>query len=243
MKYAALSDVGLKREKNEDNWNIVLKKDGHPAGFIIADGMGGYVAGEEASRIAVEEMSSAVFECLLLKGDTDSIKELITKRIDKINAYIMDYSAKNLNGMKSGTTLSVGIVAEDHLYIAHVGDCRVYLIREKSILRLTEDHSYVAQLVKEGLISSDEAVHHPERNRITRALGFKDNFYPDFYMEPMLDGDIYVFCTDGLYENMTDDEILNIVLSAPGDKAVEGLVEMAKERGGTDNITVILAWM
>lgn len=243
MKYSALSDIGLKRDKNEDSWNIVLDTEGNPVGFIIADGMGGYLAGEEASRIAVEEMSSMILDCFSMKTDFESMKELIIKRISVINDKIIDYSNKKLGGLKSGTTLSAGMVLNNNLHIIHVGDCRVYCVREGKLSRLTQDHSYVAELVKGGLISPDQAVNHPDRNRITRALGFKDNFLPDFYTVPILDGDVYIFCTDGLYECIKDDEILKLVLHEPREALAGRLIEKAKEYGGNDNITVIVAWM
>ncbi len=243
MEYSALSDIGLKREKNEDNWNIVLDKSGKAIGFIIADGMGGYYAGEEASRIAVEEMSKMVLECVSNNFSDATIEEIVTNQINIINDMIMDYSIQNLGGLKSGTTLSVGMVIGDVLHIIHVGDSRVYRIRDGIINRLTEDHSLVAKLVKEGIISADEANHHPDRNRITRALGFQENFLPDLIKEIILPGDIYIFCTDGLYEDMNDEDILKTVLEEPRALISQRLIEKAKEYGGSDNITVIVAWM
>lgn len=241
MRFCALSDIGLKRDKNEDSWNIVVDQGSNPIGFIIADGMGGHLAGEEASRIAVEEMSSTVLECISL--DLEDIKNTINKRIDVINNRILNYSQKNLGGLNSGTTLSAGLVLGVNLLIIHIGDCRVYRIRNGSISLLTQDHSYVAELLKGGLINEDEAIHHPDRNRITRALGFEDNFSPDFYFEPISEGDIYLFCTDGLYEDLTDQVILNTVLAEPREIIAHSLVEKAKEQGGSDNITVIVTWM
>lgn len=243
MRYSALSDVGLKREKNEDNWNIVLDQNNNPVGFIIADGMGGHFAGEEASRIAVEEMSSLVMECISNNTAPDQVIDLVIERFRDINDKIMEYSNQNLGGLDSGTTLSVGVVLDNKLHIAHIGDCRVYLVRDGQISRITQDHSYVAELVKGGLISSDEAEHHPDRNYITRALGFKNNSMPDFYISPILPGDIYLFCTDGLYEDVDDQDILKVILNEPREKVAERLVEMAKRHGGSDNITVIVAWM
>jgi protein phosphatase len=212
-------------------------------GFIVADGMGGHLAGEEASRIAVEMMLAAVSECISQSKSFDEMRELLTNRIVQINDKIMDYSQQNLGGLKSGTTLSVGIVLNNVLHIAHVGDCRVYLVRKHALKQLTQDHSYVAELLKGGLISSEQAIHHPDRNRITRALGFKDNFYPDFYSFPIVEGDAFIFCTDGLYEHVTDQEMMELVLKEPRDNVAKLLIEKAKDRGGSDNITVIMAWM
>jgi serine/threonine protein phosphatase PrpC len=243
VRYSALSDIGLKREKNEDSWNIVLNSQGDAIGFIIADGMGGHFAGEEASRIAVEEMSSTILEYITNHINLKLFQDFVLENIYKINERIIDYSNKNLGGLESGTTLSAGVVMNNYMNIVHIGDCRVYLVRDSKIELLTQDHSYVAELVKGGFISSDEANRHPERNRITRALGFRENFLPDFYTMPMKSGDIYIFCTDGLYEGVDDKEILDIVNAGSYETLSKRLVEKAKECGGSDNITVIAAWM
>lgn len=243
MKYSALSDIGVKRQKNEDNWAIVFDKDENPIGFIIADGMGGYLAGEEASKIAVNGMLPVILKCVEDKLSTKEIRDLITEHINIINKKIMDYSLKNLGGLESGTTLSLGMLIDDKLHIIHVGDSRIYRIRDNEILRLTEDHSLVSQLMKKGLISADEANHHPERNKITKALGFEKDFFPDIFIEQIKKADIYVFCTDGLYEEIDDKEILNSVLNEPREDISKSLIEKAKESGGTDNITVIVVWM
>ena len=133
---------------------------------------------EEASRIAVQEISSMVMECVEAK-DIPTMHEIINNRIEAINRQIMEYSSRNLGGMASGTTLSIGIVKGQELFIAHIGDGRVYLIRDSMIRPITQDHTYVAELVKGGIISSNEALTHPEKNKITRALGFA-NYFPIF---------------------------------------------------------------
>lgn len=242
MKYAVLSDIGQKREKNEDSWNIVLDDHGNPVGFIVADGMGGYLAGEEASRIAVQEISSMVMECVEAP-DVATMQEIINDRVEAINRQIMEYSSRNLGGLASGTTLSIGIVKDNNLYIAHIGDGRVYLIRDSKIRPITQDHTYVAELVKGGIITSNEALTHPDKNKITRALGFSENYLPDFYQEAIKENDIFVFCTDGLYEHLSDDEILDIILKGPIEEAAKELIKAVNQRGGNDNVTVIIAWV
>lgn len=242
MKYSALSDIGQKREKNEDSWNIILDADGNPVGFVVADGMGGYLAGEEASRIAVKEISSLVMACVEAR-DVPTMYEIINHRIESINSQIMEYSNRNLGGLRSGTTLSIGIVKGKELYIAHIGDGRVYLIRDSVIRPITQDHTYVAELVKGGIISSNEALNHPDKNKITRALGFKENYLPDFYREAIKENDIFVFCTDGLYEHLSDDEIREIILKGPIEEASSELIKAVNQRGGKDNVTVIIAWV
>lgn len=242
MKCSALSDIGQKREKNEDSWNIILGADGDPVGFVVADGMGGYLAGEEASRIAVQEISSMVMACVEAR-DIPTMHEIINQRIESINRQIMEYSSKNLGGLKSGTTLSIGIIKDQELFIAHIGDGRVYLIRDDAIRPITQDHTYVAELVKGGIISSSEALTHPEKNKVTRALGFTDNYLPDFYREAIKDKDIFVFCTDGLYEHLSDEEIREIILKGPIEEAASELIKAVNQRGGNDNVTVIIAWV
>jgi serine/threonine protein phosphatase PrpC len=242
VKFKALSDTGLKREKNEDSWNIVLDSNGNPIGFVVADGMGGYLAGEEASRIAVEEISSMVMECVGT-DDTEKMHSIIIRSIDSINGKIMEFSNRNLGGLKSGTTLSIGILKDTDLHVAHIGDSRVYLIRDSVIRPVTQDHTFVAELVRGGLISSDEAQSHPDKNKITRALGFKENYLPDFYRETIQPGDVFIFCTDGLYEHLNDQEILGIVNEGPIECAPRRLIEAVNRRGGNDNTTVIIAWM
>ncbi len=243
MRYSALSDIGVKRQKNEDNWAIVFDKDENPVGFIIADGMGGYLAGEEASKIAVNGMSPVIQKCVEDKLSTKDIRPLVSEQINFINNKIMNYSRENLGGFESGTTLSLGMVIDDKLHIIHVGDSRIYRIREGEILQITEDHSLVSELMKEGLISADEANHHPDRNKITKALGFENDFFPDIFVEQIIKDDIYIFCTDGLYEGIDDQKILKTVLNEPREDTSQRLIEKAKESGSTDNITVIVAWM
>ena len=242
MKFTALSDIGLKREKNEDSWNIVLDKSGSPVGFVVADGMGGYLAGEEASRIAVEEISSMIMECINADG-VEKMHGIINHRIDSINNKIMEYSIQKLGGLKSGTTLSIGILKDGNLYFAHIGDSRIYLVRDIQIRPITQDHTFVAELVKGGLISMDQAQTHPDKNKVTRALGFKENYLPDFYQEPVIAGDVFVFCTDGLYDHLQDQEIMNIIRDGSIESAARRLIEAVNKRGGNDNTTVIIAWM
>jgi protein phosphatase len=232
----------MKREKNEDSWNIILDNDGSPVGFVVADGMGGYLAGEEASRIAVEEISSMVMECVKA-DDIQKMHVIINLGVDSINDKIMEYSMKKLGGLKSGTTLSIGILRDGVMHIAHVGDSRVYLIRDRQIRPITHDHTFVAELVKGGFISQDEAHTHPDKNKITRALGFKENYLPDFYQEPVLAGDTFIFCTDGLYAHLRDQEILDIIQDGPIEASARRLVGAVNQRGGSDNTTIIVAWV
>lgn len=242
MEYTALSDIGLKRDKNEDSWNIILGDAGVPVGFVVADGMGGYIAGEEASRIAVEEVSDLVLQCISQPA-LQKMKELINKRIEAVNARIMDYSIAQLGGLKSGTTLSMGIIKNGVMHMAHIGDSRIYLVRDDKVRLITQDHTYVAELVRSGHISADQAQSHPDKNKITRALGFKDHYLPDFYKESIMPGDVFVFCTDGLYEHLEDHELLETVRSLVPQDAARRLIELANERGGNDNSTVIIARM
>jgi serine/threonine protein phosphatase PrpC len=203
---------------------------------IVADGMGGYEGGQEASRIAVEVIEEVYANAVA--GDPQAW--LLTGFLTA-HTRILDYAGKypDLHGM--GTTCTAIALLDHKLYYAHVGDSRLYLLRASSISRLTHDHSYVTRLVDNGIIRAEEAESHPQRHILTAALGAGNSVIPDSPVAPVSleSGDVLVLCTDGMWGQLSDHEILDIVA---GKKSVEDvsqtLVETAKNRGGPDNITV-----
>ena len=239
IEIASLTDIGCHRENNEDYYSYwepeseeQFRRKGRVA--IVADGMGGYEGGQEASRIAVETVleiySSAEGEpqAALLLG------------LHAAHERIHDYANMHpeLDGM--GTTCTAVALSSDRLYFAHVGDSRLYLSRGSRISRLTKDHSYVSRLVDAGLISLAEAEHHPQRHILTAALGTISEAIPQIPETPVLleTGDILVLCTDGLWGLVTDEELHATVTTMRPSEACSDLVEIAKKRGGPDNITV-----
>jgi PPM family protein phosphatase len=202
--------------------------------FIVADGMGGHKAGRDASHLAVETISRAY-----LDAAGKEIPEIMAAAIRSANHTIYTHSMSNPKYSGMGTTCSVLVLQGEHAHIGHIGDSRVYNISKKKISQLTKDHSKVAEMQRRGIITREEAKIHPERSHLYRALGTKPEAEIDLITQiPLGKNEYFVMCTDGLFNNVEDEEIENIVLSQPPDKACHALIELANVRGGQDNITV-----
>ncbi len=235
LRCAAGTDVGLRREENQDAFGVVQ----HEAfqGFFVADGMGGVNGGAIASRMAI----STLQEKLPPLGVGIS-PEAITSIVQGINAAIFEQGAAQPGLAGMGTTL-VGLVFTPHSMMSvNVGDSRLYRIRGGQIVQISEDHTLVRELVRSGAISSNEASHHPVSHMLTRSLGPLAEVAVECKREPEmpLDEDIYVLCSDGLYNFVSDKEILDVVRQNPLDDANQILINLANRRGGTDNITVLV---
>lgn len=254
MRSAGKSDIGLVRKVNEDDFlclrlNDLLKLKNTEADLylcIVADGMGGRNAGEVASSMAVHEVVEFIKEKhinVLLEKDIseEKIFDLIREAIYYSNDSIYKKSLLNSEFVGMGTTLSMILIKDNNVFYGHVGDSRIYIIRKNEIAKLTEDHSLVAELVKKGTIKPEEAVRHPQKNIITRALGTEYNIEADLGKHEMMDEDYILLCSDGLSNLISDSEIMEIVLSAKNvDQACDNLINKAKENGGFDNITVVV---
>lgn len=222
-----LSDPGRRRRRNEDAYVI------SPPLFAVADGMGGAQAGELASRIAVE----AIGEQAGVRGE-----ERVTTLIREANRRIFARSSEDAAASGMGTTMTAALVGDDgRVTIGHVGDSRAYLLRAGRLDQLTEDHSLVAELVRTGRLSPDEAERHPQRSVITRALGTDPEVDVDIFTVEAEAGDLFLLCSDGLTSMVGDDEILTTLEEARDDleQAALGLVRKANRGGGEDNITVV----
>ena len=236
MKIFSLTDIGRKREVNQDYVYVTDKPVGHvPNLFVVADGMGGHKAGDFASKYAVQVLEEHVRNHSGMGPEliiTDAVREANRKIVEK---------AKQDTGLEGmGTTLVVATIIEHTLYFANVGDSRLNLIRDE-IKQLSKDHSLVEEMVRLGGINEEEAKHHPDKNIITRAIGAKDDVEVDFFEYRLQKGDIILMCTDGLTNMVDDDEIFRIVKG--GRDVVETamqLVEKANENGGKDNIGIVL---
>lgn len=235
-----LTDTGCQRAENEDyycyaepeNEEEFLDK-GRLA--VIADGMGGHEGGQIASRIAVERVRDEYLA--YPNGDP---REALVAAFHEAHSAIQEYGRQHRELQGMGTTCTCAVVRGNQLYYGHVGDSRLYLIRGSAVSPVTEDHSYVQGLVRQGLISPEEAAFHPERNILTAALGMQSAVPADFSQEPipLSSGDVLLLCTDGLHGLVSDDELLASAGASPAGQACRELVETAKKRGGFDNITV-----
>ena len=232
------SDVGIVRTENQDCYGKFPEDSDDlrsPMGqlFIVADGMGGHSGGQQASQLAVDAVQRVYF--------SDSGHDLLSRlktAFEVANREIYDHSAQKpeLRGM--GTTCTALALQHNRGYIAHVGDSRVYRINRRKIEQLTSDHSKVAELMREGVLTEKQAKTHPQRSILSRALGVDQSVEVDIIDEIALrPGDYYLLCTDGLAK-VTDDEIKSIVLSNSVQDACEKLINVAIDRGGDDNVTV-----
>lgn len=242
IRYSTGTDRGKVRDRNEDN-NIVIDCDNFKV-FAVADGMGGMDFGDVASTTAMECVKKELSGCdkQLLNGS--EIKTLFTGIFNLINTEIIKICCEKESVTGMGTTLSICIIKDDKIYTGHMGDSRIYIIRDGKAIQITKDHSYVEELVDSGRITKEQAKNHPNRNIITRALGLDRDIVVDTGIYDIVSQDRIVLCTDGLTNAVEDFEMENIVSESDSpEKAVEMLIAKANERGGKDNITVQLLYM
>jgi protein phosphatase len=222
------SDTGRRRRRNEDNYVVA------PPLFAVADGMGGAQAGEVASRLAASALEGE---------DSDGLRglERIDALIQEANRRIYDRASTDPAASGMGTTMTVALVEEMTVAIGHVGDSRAYLVRGEQMEQLTDDHSLVNELLKSGRLSEEEAHVHPQRSVITRAVGTDPDVDVDGFTIEGEEGDVFLLCSDGLTDMVSDEEILELVHSHRDDldKAVKALVTAANRGGGEDNITAV----
>ncbi|MEA2199103.1 MAG: family protein phosphatase [Solirubrobacteraceae bacterium] len=223
-----LTHTGLQRRENEDS---VLAS---PPLFVVADGMGGAQAGEVASQIAVDAFAEGL-------PDEGSPEERLASVAHTANQRIYERSRTESERAGMGTTLTAAYLGENDLSIAHVGDSRAYLFRDGELTRLTQDHSLMAELIRRGKLTEEEAADHPQRSIITRALGPEPDVAVDTWTYPVKAGDVILLCSDGLTSMISEAQVAEILRTSPGlDRAAQALIDEANRAGGRDNITVIL---
>ena len=237
MEYFSKTDIGRKREVNQDYVFATDQPIGNiPNLLIVADGMGGHKAGDFASKYTTESVVES------LKQSTVSVPQaMFEEAISKANTEIIELAASDVNLEGMGTTLVVATVIEHTLYFANVGDSRLYVIGDE-IKQLSKDHSLVEEMVRLGGINEDEAKHHPDKNIITRAIGAKLDVEIDFFEYRIVEGDIILMCTDGLSNMVEDEDVFRIIRGSRDlPEAVQGLIDQANLNGGKDNIGIVLA--
>ncbi|MBQ2670204.1 MAG: Stp1/IreP family PP2C-type Ser/Thr phosphatase [Clostridia bacterium] len=236
MQYGAITDIGQRRKINEDNYYI-HDDDKFPYA-IVADGMGGHQAGEVASMMVVDIIESRLSQDLKEGIDYVEAGEVLHQAFISANSIIYNYAKDHYKIMGMGTTTTMALIYGGRVITAHVGDSRAYAAGEE-IVQLTKDHSYVQELVSRGEISPEMAKHHPRKNYITRAMGAEDTVKVDISIKPY-NGETIVLSSDGLTNYVDDEEILaHIKKFEPLQTACEKLMQLANERGGSDNITVV----
>jgi serine/threonine protein phosphatase PrpC len=250
MRYvaAAKSDVGRKRQENEDSFCLAPEI----GLYVVADGMGGHAAGEVASRLAVDAIREWMTKYLAGKKDVavagatatggSSAADFLLNSIRLANRVIFDAAQSRRDYAGMGTTVVAALTQGTIVVLAHVGDSRIYRVRDGRIAQVSRDHSFVQQQLDRGVISVEDAQASQYRHMITRALGLKEAVEVDLREEPAEPGDILLLCSDGLSDLLEDEEILAIVREHPIDLdfACRALVDRANYKGGDDNITALL---
>lgn len=239
MRAYALTNVGVRRNTNQDYVYFSEENVGNlPNLLVVADGMGGHKAGEVASELAV----NAVLQSLKENKNTDKIT-LIEEAIAAANGRVLDMAVSDEKYKGMGTTIVVATLDENMLYVANVGDSRLYLIDDEGIRQITRDHSLVQEMVSIGELDKESARTHSRKNVITRAVGVEKNLMADFFEVEVKEGTKVLLCSDGL-TNMVEDKDINSIVSEAEESledVVHKLIDSANENGGLDNIAVVLA--
>lgn len=239
MKAWGVTDVGLKRQENQDSYALETQEPFVSA--VVCDGMGGVSGGKLASMVAVSAYMDALRALLSPEMTPEQLCEAQRACVSWANRAVFERSRESEEYFGMGTTLVSVIASGETAVIANVGDSRAYLIHEDGIRRVSRDHSLVAEMIASGDLTPEQARTHPSRNLITRALGPDDEISCDTYIVPFAIGDCLLLCTDGVTETATDEELMNIArLSEDGATALSRLLELAKSRGAPDNVTAVL---
>jgi serine/threonine protein phosphatase PrpC len=237
--FAHGTDVGRVREHNEDSVAITdptdaaLKRKGRL--FIVADGMGGYQAGEVASQIAAETVQREYYA----DPSDDPVKRL-QNAVQKANNAVYDSAHSDRARAGMGTTIVAMAIVGRKAYLASVGDSRAYIVHQSDLVQITQDHSLVGEQVRAGLLTKEQARTHPQRNVITRALGSQPSVQVDTFEGNLSEGDVMMMCTDGLTGHVPEEHIRTALDQLPPEQAVRQLIELANQGGGTDNISTIV---
>lgn len=229
-----ISDVGKRRPVNED-YADYHETDEYKL-FIVADGMGGHNAGEIASKLATEIILEYI------KDNWNTFKEdcILENAIKASNKKVLSVSNKDEEFKGMGTTIAACLITESDIYVANVGDSACFMLEEQKLIKVTKDHSLVQELLDSGSITEEEASTHPRKNIITRAVGAYEEVMVDIFKLPKVMKNKYLLCSDGLLNEVTNDEIEDILNNYDNEEAAKQLVTLANEREGRDNITVLV---
>ena len=231
------TDKGKKRDRNEDSLFVMPQEDI----YIVADGVGGQNSGEIASMMAVKNIAEFIKE-RPLHGieDEELLKAYFLECMRNVNRSIYQTARQSTENTGMATTVVMLHLTNGSAYFVNIGDSRAYICRDGQIMQVTEDHTYVNELVKDGSITKEQAEIHPQKNMITRALGGEERILPDFYRLETLKNDVIILCSDGLYGELSVEEIGGMAAAASSMSTLsKNLVHRANQNGGNDNITVI----
>lgn len=240
MNIIGKTDIGKVRRTNQDCFGALDLSNGMYAA-VLCDGMGGAKAGNVASDTAVTVISDCIRKNIRRNMRSKSIKSLLESSVVAANAIIFNHANSDEDYYGMGTTVVAAIFSDNVAHIVHAGDSRAYIIRGEEIEQITSDHSIVQHLYELGQITKEEALTHPKRNVITRAVGTQETIRTDYNEIDYEDDDVILLCSDGLTNYVTEEQIVDIIRNNPLAECTELLVNAANESGGGDNITVVLA--
>lgn len=238
MKIVARTDKGVVRDNNQDSYTACELSEGAVLA-IVCDGMGGAAEGALASSEGIRAIRDYVAERYQSGMSDLSVRTLLVSAVENANKQIYTLSKTDESYEGMGTTVVAALIADSFLYIAHAGDSRAYKLSGGELVQLTRDHSVVQNMLEKGEITPEEAVDHPSKHIITRALGVDDYIRVDFCQEPFYDDEILLICSDGLTNYSTTDDILKLTSDGCYYKYADRLVNLANQNGGGDNVTVV----
>ena len=245
IEIASGTDVGLKRNRNEDNLLCLSGEECPPsidAVLVVADGMGGHVDGDVASQMAVDTVSHLIVKRLSdQEPDLDDWPNLLVRILEDASSHIHEEGLRREQEVPMGTTCTMAVVSSGIAYIAHAGDSRAYLYRNGNLTQLTTDHTWVQQQVSQGRLTHEEASVHPHKNIVTQALGLGNDIEVETITRGLERDDILLIFSDGIHGLIEDRYIASILNTSSLAEAKDRLIDRAKEEGGYDNITVVLA--
>ena len=238
MKIVARTDKGVVRDNNQDSYTVCELSEGAVLA-VVCDGMGGAAEGALASAEGIRAIRDYVAERYQSGMSDLSVRTLLVSAVENANKQIYTLSKTDESYEGMGTTVVAALIAGSFLYIAHAGDSRAYKLSGRELVQLTRDHSVVQNMLEKGEITPEEAVDHPSKHIITRALGVDDYIKVDFCQEPFYDDETLIMCSDGLTNYSTTDDILRLTSDGCYYKYADRLVNLANQNGGGDNVTVV----
>jgi len=239
VESSQLSDVGQKRRHNEDYVGLyeprqLAELEAHGRLYVLADGVGGAAAGDVASRYAVNKIIYTYY----YQNPGKDLGARLKKAVEEANADIFACNRGRSNDREMATTVVAAVLSGSELIVANVGDSRAYVICGDAIEQITEDHSLMAEMINDGIITAEQAATHPYRNVILRSVGASETTQVDLFTRQLAPHDVLILCSDGLTRLVNNDELVEAVRAHPPAEAARHLVDLANQRGGEDNISI-----
>lgn len=236
MRYRFGTDIGLKRDENQDA--VRCEYFGHNILAVVCDGMGGERAGKEASCVAIEEFFQRFSAGYSEKLDDEAIRKLLISSVSAANSVIYTRARLDFKNFGMGTTCVAAFINQKSVFIVNVGDSRAYLVTDRELMKITNDHNVATLLYEQGKITAEEMEVHPQKHMLVKAVGVEKTVLPDTFVLDYENKISLLLCSDGLSGYCSDDEIYSVILNSTFDNVADELIQLALSKGGRDNVTV-----